>query len=259
MFNRRHLLGAALAGVSVPGRVLAQSPVVAARPMPKGELIYANPLRKATDVAGFRLEGEALIDFDTGQMRLKNKMSAEAGQASNFVYWCPELLPDDIEISWNFTAEAEPGLCILFFAAQGLLDGKEVSVLDPRLKPRAGIYEQYTQSDVSALQIAYFRRRWDTERAFHLCNLRHAPGFELLAQGADPLPDIADAKPPYRITVRKSVTGVAFLIDNLHVLSWASEKPQSGPLPTVGRIGFRQMAPLVALYSDLEVRRLPKL
>jgi hypothetical protein len=255
-FDRRHLLGAALsgsAGLLLPALAQGQT----ATPAPKGELIYANPLKTASDIAGFKMEGEALVDFDEGRMRLRNKLSADNGQASNFVFWCPEVFPDEVEISWKFTALEEPGLCILFFAARGLLGGKDVHVLDKGLKPRAGVYEQYTQSDVSALQIAYFRRRWPEERAFHLLNLRRAPGFELLASAADPLPDVKDATPPYRIRLIKSKAGVRFFINDLKVVDWADDHAK--PTPGAGCIGFRQMAPLVAAYSDLEVRHLPKM
>lgn len=221
-----------------------------------GDVIYRNPLTTPADIAGFQLEGEALVDFELGRMRLRNKLSADRGQASNFVFWCPEVFPDNVEISWNFWPMEEPGLCILFFAARGILPGGgDVHVLDKRLKGRAGIYDQYTQSDVSALQIAYFRRRWPEERAFHLSNLRRAPGFELLAQGPDPLPDVEDATPPYRIQVHKSPRGVRFLINDLPVVSWDA-KADDKAVPGQGSIGFRQMAPLVAAYSDLEVRKL---
>ena len=121
----------------------------------------ANLRKTAADIKGWVMEGSAGIDFDLGRMRMKNLMSADNGQASNFVFWCPEVFPDNVDIRWNFTALEEPGLCILFFAARGILPGGgDAHVLDPKLKPRAGIYEQYTKSDVSALQMAYFRRRW---------------------------------------------------------------------------------------------------
>lgn len=249
--DRRRLI-AGLGGLAG----LAATHLLMAADAPKGELIYANPLKTTADVKGFILEGEAVVDFDEGRLRLKNKLSPDKGQASNFVYWCPEVFPDEVEISWNFYPLAEPGLCILFFAARGLLNGTDVHVLDKRLKPRAGVYEQYTQSDVSALQIAYFRRRWPEERALHLLNLRRAPGFELLAQGADPLPDVKDATPPYRLRLIKAKTGVRFFINDLLVVVWGADPTKM--TPGAGSIGFRQMAPLVAAYSDLEVRRLPK-
>ena len=245
-FNRRNLLA-----ITVGAGVTAALPTRAA-----GDVIYRNPLATSVDIADFKLEGEALIDFDLGRMRMRNKLSADQGQASNFVFWCPEVFPDNVEISWNFWPIEEPGLCILFFAARGLLPGGgDVHVLDKRLRLRAGIYDQYTQSDVSALQIAYFRRRWPEERAFHLSNLRRAPGFELLAQGPDPLPDVEDATPPYRLRVRKSPHGVRFLINDLPVVAWDA-KADDAAAAGQGSIGFRQMAPLIAAYSDLEVRKL---
>jgi len=157
---------------------------------------------------------------------------------------------------WNFTALNEPGLAIFFFGARGVLpDGSNCHVLDKRLKPRGGqVYDQYTKSDLSSLQIAYFRRRWPDERALHLSNLRRAPGFDLLAQGADPLPDVKDAMPPYRLRLVKRATGVAFFINDLPVVDWKAGDPAPQKAwPGGGSTGFRQMAPLVAAYSDFEV------
>ena len=252
--SRRDWIGgaAAFSGLLAAGRSVAQTAAATRR-------IYANPLRAPADVAGFVMEGEARVDFDTGRMRLKNARSAADGQASNFVYWCPESFPDDVEFRWNFWPLEEPGLCILLFAAQGLLPGgARVSVLDKRLKPRAGVYAQYTSSDVSALTMAYFRRRWPTEREFHLCNLRRAPGFQMLAQGPDPLPDVADASPPYRMRLQKRSDGVDFFMNDLPVMSWAQKPEHTGGegWPAGGGVGFRQMAPLVAAYSDFEVWKL---
>ena len=217
----------------------------------QGDLVYENPLKHQNDITGFRLEGQALIDFDQGRLRMKNALSSELGQASNFVFWAPVSLPSSIEIQFNFWPEQEPGLAILFFAARGLMAGKpSVSIFDGGLKPRSGIYEQYTQSDISALQIAYFRRRWPEERAFHVSNLRRAPGFELLATGPDPIPDVEDVRGPYRMRIRKTRQSVTFFINDLMVLDW---KHRIGPMPQSGHFGFRQMAPLIASYSDLKV------
>jgi hypothetical protein len=89
-FDRRNLMLAALSGGA--GALLPAASTMA-QAMPQGELIYANPLKTSKDVEGFRMEGEALVDFDEGRMRLRNKMSADKGQASNFVFWCPEVFP----------------------------------------------------------------------------------------------------------------------------------------------------------------------
>ncbi|WAC47659.1 DUF1961 family protein [Asticcacaulis sp. SL142] len=247
MISRRQLAG----GLSALGLV-GTGTTVAAQAAKVGDIIYHNPLSKPEDIAAFKLEGEAKISFERGRMTLQNARDPSEGQASNFVFWCPETFPDNVEISWKFWPVAEPGLCILFFAAGGILNGKRVHVLDKGLNPRAGIYDQYTQSDVDALQIAYFRRRWPEERAFHLANLRRAPGFHLLAQGADPLPDVEDATPPYDIKIHKTSKAVDFLINELPVVHW-DVTPGS---PASGSIGFRQMAPLIADYADLTVRKI---
>jgi hypothetical protein len=108
-----------------------------------GDVIYENPLASEADVACFRLEGEALVTFPNGRMRMENALSAELGQKSNFVYWCPEELPADIQVTWDFWPLREPGLCILFFAARGRgsVAGEQHSIFHPGLAVRTGEYK----------------------------------------------------------------------------------------------------------------------
>lgn len=73
---------------------------------------------------------------------MKNKLSEYEGQKSNFVYWCPEEFPSDIEISWKFRPIKEPGLCIMFLSAKGI-NGEDL--FDCSLSPRDGpIWAIYT-------------------------------------------------------------------------------------------------------------------
>jgi len=255
--NRRSVLAAATAFAAFPAtRAVAASGL---------RRIYYNPLRSAADIKDWVMEGAGTVDFDLGMMRLTSQLPDPQASVfdpknqSNFVFWNPEVFPDEVEMRWNFTPLNEPGLAIFFFGARGIrADGADCHVLDKRLKPRGGqVYDQYTKSDLSSLQIAYFRRRWPEERAFHLSNLRRAPGFDLLAQGADPLPDVKDARPPYRIRLVKRVTGVEFYINDLLVVAWKAGDPAPQKAwPGPGSVGFRQMAPLVATYSDFEVFKL---
>ena len=76
--------------------------------MPK--LIYSNKLSCPEDVKDFILEGSADISFVDGKMRMENAISPEAGQKANYVFWCPEVFPSDVEISWSFRPIKEPGL-----------------------------------------------------------------------------------------------------------------------------------------------------
>lgn len=214
------------------------------------DLIYENPLNSEEDVKGFRLEGEAALSFPMGRLRMENKLDESEGQKSNFVLWCPETFPSDVYITWKFWPIREPGLCILFFAATGK-NGEDL--FDERLNKRTGIYDQYHHGDIHAYHVSYFRRKWEDERQFHTCNLRKSYGFHLVAQGADPLPPVGDAKGPYRMSLLKLGGEITFSINELPVFQWTDDGETYGPVLGGGKMGFRQMAPLIAEYANLKV------
>ncbi|KAH7363184.1 hypothetical protein B0T11DRAFT_282233 [Plectosphaerella cucumerina] len=213
------------------------------------KLLYRNPLNSTSDVATWIPEGPVAIKAVDGVLEL-----AGGGALSDyFVFWVPEVFPDRIRITWEFSPRTEPGLAMFFFGAASVAGG---GIFDDGVKPRNGSYPQYHSSDIRTLHASYFRRRWPEERAFHLANLRKSPGFHLVSQGADPLPPVVDANGAfYRITVIKDKRDVQFLINDLPVFSFRDDK-STGPVVREGRIGFRQMAPLVARYRNLEVWKL---
>jgi hypothetical protein len=244
------ILGSAVtaAGAATPaGPVL---PPVGPPEFKVGRLLYENPLARAEDVKDWRLEGQAGIAFPNGRLRMENVLDPALGQKSNFVYWCPRDFPADAAISWNFWPVREPGLCMTFFVARGR-NGEDL--FDPKLAKRSGEYQQYHHGDIDALHASYFRRNAPEERAFHVCNLRKSYGFYLVSQGADPLPSVVDARPPYRIQVVKRGPTVWFSIDDLGVYKWTDDGRTYGKVLGGGKIGLRQMAPLVAEYADLKV------
>ena len=216
----------------------------------KKQMIYYNPLAAEKDVSGFRLEGEASVSFPNGAMRMENMLDPEEGQASNFVFWCPETFPADIAVAWDFRPIREPGLCMLFFAATGR-QGEDLFA--PHLGERTGPYEHYHSGDINALHVSYFRRRYPEERAFHTCNLRKSRGAHLVCQGADPIPDVKDADGFYRMELIKQGADIAFSVNGLTVLRWTDDGSTYGPRLGGGKIGFRQMAPLVGEYANLTV------
>lgn len=217
---------------------------------PEWKLLYHNPLASTEDTADFRLEGEAAITFPMQRMRLESTRDPSDGQQANFVIWCPEQFPADLAVSWEFRPIREPGLAILFFAANGV-DGKEL--FDPGFLPRTGEYEQYHHGEMNAFHLSYYRRRWPEEREFHTCNLRKSYGFHLVAQAADPLPSVNDCTDHYRMLLVKQGNRIKFSINELPVLSWVDDGVTFGPLLGAGKIGFRQMAPFIAEYSNLRV------
>ncbi len=219
----------------------------------KMELIYENPLACEDDVKDFVLEGKANISFENGVMRMENAISAAEGQKANYVFWCDREFPDNIMITWKFKPVKEPGLAILFFAAKGK---KGESIFDKSLAERTGEYVLYHHGDINAFHVSYFRRKEPDERAFHTCNLRKSYGFHLVTQGADPIPDAADASDFYELKVVKKTDRVEFYVNDLLSFAFDDDGKTYGDFLTDGRIGFRQLAPMIGEYSDLKVYKL---
>ncbi len=212
---------------------------------------YRNPLAAPSDLDGWVAEGPVGIEHrDDGLVLFSTADEAALdadgrGDHAHFTFWCPEVFGPDVEISWDFRPLAGAGLAMLFFAATGAA-GEDL--FDPALAPRTGYYPQYHSGDVATLHVSYLRRKWPTERRFRTCNLRKSPGFQLVAQGADPLPGPEDADGHYRVRVTKRGHAVSFAIDGLQLFTYHDPEPLGG-----GRIGLRQMSPLVAHYRNLEV------
>lgn len=206
-------------------------------------VLYENSLAGPSDLDGFRLEGDGAMSFPLGRLRLESVRPAADGQDANVVLWCPEDFSPDVTIEWDFWPIREPGLCILFFHAKGR-HGEDLF----DLQPRTGPYEQYHHGDLDTYHVSYFRRRWPAERSFHTSNLRKSYGFHLVAQGADPIPDVADADGPYHLRLTVHRGEITFAINDLVTFTWHDEHPLTG-----GRIGFRQMAPLIGEYANLRV------
>ena len=217
--------------------------------------IYSNPLGCPEAVKGFVLEGSAALSFPQGRLRLENKLDASLNQKANYVLWCPEEFPSDIAIAWDFWPIREPGLAILFFAAKGR--GGE-DLFDPSLQKRTGEYSLYHHGDINAFHISYFRRKEPDERAFHTCNLRKSYGFYMAAQGGDPIPEVSSARGPYHLEVVKLGADVTFSVNGLTVLSYHDDGETYGPMLTGGKIGFRQLAPMIGEYANLQVWELQK-
>ena len=213
-------------------------------------LIYENSLASEVDIKDFILEGSAKLSFENGKLRMENALSAAEGQKANFVLWCNKDFPDNVKIIWKFRPIKEPGLAILFFSARGI-NGEDIFA--ETLQKRTGEYPLYHHGDINAFHVSYFRRKEPDERAFHTCNLRKSYGFHLVSQGADPIPDAADCTTDYEMEVIKAGKHVAFSINGLQVFTFEDDDKTYGRLLQGGKIGFRQLAPMIAEYSDLKV------
>lgn len=217
-----------------------------------GDVIYENPLRREQDAADFIAEGSPVTSFPMQAMRLENAMDPELGQAANYLFWCPRKMPADICIEWDFRPIREPGLAMMWFCADGR-EGKDL--FDPSLSPRTGDYKQYHSGGINGYHASYFRRKnVQHERTFHTANLRKSHGFHLVCQGADPIPSVIDVMDSYQIQIIKCGGHIRFSVNDLTLYEWFDDGAQTGPVLGEGYIGFRQMAPLIADYSNLVVR-----
>ncbi|KAJ5618336.1 hypothetical protein N7528_006979 [Penicillium herquei] len=223
--------------------------------MSEPKLLYKNTLEFESDVADWIPEGPVKVKSVTTEGKNTIELSSSGGLNDHFTFWCPRRFPSKIRITWEFSPISEPGLAMLFFgAAPAAPEFGDSSIFSPSLAQRNGAYPQYHSGDIRTLHISYFRRRWEDERAFHTCNLRKSPGFHLVAQGADPLPPVDDARGAfYRIELIKAEKNVRFSINDLPLFEWVDDDEKTGPVVGDGAIGFRQMAPLVAQYRNLEV------
>ena len=216
----------------------------------RGDLIYENPLSSPGFLSDFVLEGKALLSFPDGRLRLENAESEQLGQKANYVLWCKKAFPADMLLSVDFRPIREPGLAMLFFSASGR-DGR--GLFDPSLQPRTGEYAQYHHGDIDTFHLSFFRRKEKDERSFHTCNLRKSYGFWLVAQGADPIPDAADADGFYTLSLLKQGADIRFAVNGLEVLSFHDDGSRYGPLLQGGCIGLRQLAPMIGEYANLRV------
>ncbi len=216
----------------------------------RGKLLYENSLSNPACMKDFVAEGKAVTRFPDGRLWLENAESPEKGQAANYVLWCRENFPADFLLEVSFQPIREPGLAMIFFAAAGR-NGEDL--FDPGLAARTGEYRQYHHGDINAFHLSFFRRKEPDERSFHTCNLRKSYGFYLTAQGADPIPDAADAAAPYQLSLLKRGRDVRFAVNELEVLRFTDDGETFGPLLGGGKIGFRQLAPMIGAYADLRV------
>lgn len=212
--------------------------------------LYHRALSAPEELADWIVEGPMTASFPRGSLRLESAADPAEGQAANFVAWLPVEHEGDVRISWTFRPLHEPGLAMLFWAARSRDDR---SLHDPTLPARTGEYEQYHSGALDAYHLSYYRRMWSSERSLHTCNVRKSHGLHLVAQGADPLPAVLDADRSYRLELTWRAGRLRFRVEGIDCLEWSDDGTVGDPVRTGGAIGLRQMAPLIAEYSDLLV------
>lgn len=217
----------------------------------QGNCIYKNLFESNESVKDWVVEGQTIINFTPKGMLLKNKLDPElCGDSAHWLFWCPVDFQDKIMIEWDFMPVSEHGLCMLFFSAKAR-NGE--SIFSPNIPERHGVYPEYHSGAINAFHLSYYRRKFPQERMFNTCNLRKSYGFHLVKMGADPIPSVENVIEPFHMKLIKYKEFVQFYINDLLILDWEDDGRDFGKVLEDGKIGFRQMAPMEAIYSNLYV------
>ena len=209
----------------------------------KGKLIYESTMQSPESVKGWRMEGPGVLEFKDGWMHMfspKEKM--------HHVYWSPKTFPSKFIAEWDAqNLDTNAGLCIVFFAAKGVM-GQDI--FDPVLTKRNGSIKQYTDGEIINYHISYYTNSIkNPDRGYS--NLRKNNKFLLVQKGKEGIP--TESKGIHKIRLLKNDSHIVMFVDNRKIIDWTDDGKTHGPVYTTGRIGFRQMKWTHFRYRNFKV------
>lgn len=75
----------------------------------------------------------------------------------------------------------------------------------------------------------------------------------MVAQGGAPIPDADECVKMYELALEKKGNVVRFWVENIEVFCYVDDGETYGQFLSGGKIGFRQLAPMIGEYADLKV------
>lgn len=184
------------------------------------------------------MEGNAVTEHKEGWMFMQSP-----SEASHHVYWCPQTFPCNFIAEWEVqNHHPEAGLCIIFFSAIGI-NGEDLFA--PSLKPRNGIFNQYTKGDINNYHISYYANT-PTQKDRPFSHLRKNKGFKKVQVGQSGIP--AESRAVHKMRLIKRDGSVQLFLDGKQIIDWTDD----GPLGK-GKIGFRQMKWTQFAYRNFNV------
>jgi hypothetical protein len=208
----------------------------------KGALLYSSNLDSQEAVAGWRMEGPGITEFQDGWMRMRAE-----DEKQHIVYWCPLDFPASFVAEWEAQPLKCPGLCIVFFSAKGT-EGEDI--FDPSLPPRDGTFKQYIKDRLYSYHISYYANT-PFRPGRVTANLRKNNWFYLTATGPAGIP--AGADQPSKVRLLRDGAHIQLTVDGRVVIDWTDDGTTYGPVHKGGKIGFRQMQWTDFRYCNLRV------
>lgn len=205
-------------------------------PADRDHPVYHTSFDDPRELEDWSLEGGKRAAIEGGNLVLESDTVSQKSEndANHLVCWLKREIPADFYLEFTVRpANRQRGLNIVFFNARGI-NGE--SVFDRSLKPRSGIFNQYTSSDLNNYHTSY----WAGDRG--TANLRKNKGFHLVATGPD-LVTSAPADSFQTIGICKSGNRIQLFVDQKTVIDWVDDGKTYGPVHShSGWIGLRQMA-----------------
>lgn len=214
----------------------------------KGKLLYSNNLSTTAQVADWRMEGPAKIEFNKGWMQMYSP-----DEQGHHVLWCPQDFPDAFIAQWQVqNLKFDAGLVIVFLAATGV---KDEDIFDPTLPLRDGTFTQYTLGAIKSYHISYYANAAHNPNRAH-ANLRKNNTFSLLQEGAQGIPTLSTV--PHTVTLIKDGAHIQMFIEQRKIIDYLDNQAviaevDTGPALGAGKMGFRQMQWTKFQYRNFKV------
>jgi hypothetical protein len=230
MDRPRFVMALTLGVAAIAGTSAAAAP--AGEPSPpfeaiKNSLLYEAGLADEASIEGWHMEGPGQLRFQDGWMHMQSPQ-----EKGHHVFWCPKTFPSDFIAQWQAQhMESDYGLCIVFFAAQGL-NGEDI--LADSLPERHGKFGQYVNGAIRSYHISYYAHAaHKPDRG--TANLRKNPGLNMLQKGDEGI--ATESQAIHQITLVKDGGRIRLWVDDRKVVDYEDADQPYGE----GHIGLRQM------------------
>lgn len=209
----------------------------------RGKLLYSNSFSSQSGMEGWKMEGPGKVEFRDSWMHMYSP-----DEVGHHVYWCPQDFPGNFIAEWVLqNIEPDAGLCIVFFSALGQ-NGKDI--FDASIKPRDGIFNKYTKSDINNYHISYYANGKDNQGR-EVAHLRKNAGFYVVQVGKPGIP--INSKEIHKVTLIKNGNHIVMEIDGREIINWLDDGKEYGPVLGGGKIGLRQMKWTHFRYRNFKV------
>lgn len=210
--------------------------------------LYATAFDHPGSLADWKLEGGKCMSIVNGRLVLESDPGGKKPAATDqhLVCWLAKEMPADFMLEFKMRPQnRQNGLTIIFFNARGT-HGE--NIFSTNLRPRSGIFAQYTSGDLNNYHVSY----WAGGRG--TAHLRKNAGFHLVAVGKD-LVAPAPADSFQTIRLYKLGGTIRLMVDDVIEVGYDDDGKAHGPVwEHPGWIGLRQMADTIRCeYDDLKV------